>query len=136
VPTSDSLVYLDSSAIVKLAIDEPESSALRAYLLVWPKQASCALARVEAIRAVAPSGSDAVIRAAAVLDRLYLLDLSDSLLRAAAVIGPTISRSLDAIHLAAAVELGGSLSRFVTYDVRLASAARSHGFTVVAPGTA
>ena len=135
-PTSDSLVYLDSSAIVKLAIDEPESSALRAYLLARPEQASCALARVEVIRAVAPSGSDAVTRAADVLDRLHLLDLSDPLLRAAAVIGPAVLRSLDAIHLAAAVELGATLTEFVTYDSRLASAARSRGFTVVAPGTA
>lgn len=42
-------------------------------------------------------------------------------------------RSLDAIHLASALSLGDSLALFVTYDDRLADAARANGISVAAP---
>lgn len=55
-----------------------------------------------------------------------MLTLAGSLL-------PLELRSLDAIHLATASLFGGSLARFITYDGRMASAAESLGWTVVAP---
>lgn len=51
----------------------------------------------------------------------------------AATVGPSSLRTLDAIHLATALGLGAELDAFVTYDNRLAEAARSLGLPVVSP---
>ena len=55
--SGDRATYLDSSALVKLIVAEPETAALRAYLRGRPRLVSCALARVEVVRAVAGGGS-------------------------------------------------------------------------------
>jgi predicted nucleic acid-binding protein len=128
-------VYLDSSALVKLVVREPESAALRRYLGRHATRVSCALARVEVIRAVRAHGSPAVTRARELLKRLHLLRLDDALLAAAADLDPLVIRSLDAIHLAAARMLASDLAALVTYDVRMAQAAVGIGLTNVAnPG--
>lgn len=115
--------YLDSSALVKLVVREPESDALASYLEAHPQRVSCALARVEVVRAVRPHGPAAAARARRLLARLGLLRLDDALLDAAADIEAIALRSLDAIHLAAARTLGDELRSLVTYDARMASAA-------------
>jgi uncharacterized protein len=126
-------VYLDSSALVKLVVREPESSALQRYLRRRPRRVSCALARVEVVRAVRPQGTDAINRARRVLERLNLLRLDDPLLEAAAQLdGPSL-RSLDAIHLAAAHALGAELESVVTYDLRMTGAATGLGLRVASP---
>ncbi len=132
-PRPSTAVYLDSSALVKLVVAEPESPALRRYLRRRPTRVSCALARVEVVRAVRPHGPDVVARARRVLARVRLLRLDDVLLDAAAVIDPAVLRSLDAIHVAAAQSFGGSLGSLVTYDVRLREAAEQLGLAVAAP---
>ena len=127
------MVYLDSSALVKLVVVEPESSALRGYLAAEPERASCALARVEVIRAVRPHGPSTVSRAQRLLQRLNLVEVDDELLEAAAALDPRILRSLDAIHVAAAQLLGEELTAVVTYDRRMAAAAQLLDLTVAAP---
>jgi hypothetical protein len=131
---SDNVVYLDSSALVKLVIVEPESGALRRYLRARPRRASCALARVEVARAVRSHGPEAITRARRLLRRLDLVRLDDELLDDAASLDTGVLRSLDAIHLAAARTLGDQLRAVVTYDERMASAAGLLGLTVDAPG--
>jgi predicted nucleic acid-binding protein len=134
VPTSDRTVYLDSSAIVKLVIAEEESDSLLQFLSECTSQLSCGLALVEVMRVAKQRGPEPARRARAVLGQLDLLRLDDTLLEDAAQLGPATLRSLDAIHLAAALALGSSLDQIVTYDIRLAEAARVHGLTVVSPG--
>jgi predicted nucleic acid-binding protein len=90
------------------------------------------LARVEVIRAVRPHGPKAIDRARRVLAALDLLALDDELLDTAAMLDPPI-RSLDAIHLAAALRLGGALGDLVTYDTRMAEAARTVGLVTSRP---
>lgn len=131
-PRSGSASYLDSSALVKLVVAEPESTALRRHLKRWPVRASCGLARVEVVRAVRPQGPEVIDRARRLLGAVDLLALDEELLDAAAVLDPPI-RSLDAIHLAAALRLGGALGEFVTYDARLAEAARKVGVATSRP---
>jgi len=126
-------LYLDSSAIVKLVVREPESTALRRYLRSDEARFSCGLARVEVVRAVRPHGARAVSRARAVLGRIDLLRLDDALLDAAARMDPSSLRSLDAIHLAAAMALGNDLAALVTYDVRMADAAAELAVPVASP---
>jgi hypothetical protein len=124
--------YVDSSALVKLAVREPESAALRRYLARRRPLVSSALARTEVVRALLPLGPDAIRRGRDVLARLDLLRINDRLLDAAGL-APADLRSLDAIHLASAEQFGSDLRAFVTYDERLATAARDRGFRVIRP---
>lgn len=125
--------YLDASAIVKLVVREPESVALEGWLdedryaLV-----SCALVRTEVVRAAAPRGPEAVLRARRLLDRLDLIVLDDELLDLAGDLHQPL-RSLDAIHVAAALELGEQLEALVTYDTQMTRAAEELGLPVAAP---
>jgi predicted nucleic acid-binding protein len=127
------MVYLDSSALVKLVVREPESRALRAYLRREPQRLSCALARTEVLRAVRPIGPAAVETARRLLRHVDLVRLDDALLDAAGMLEPLALRSLDAIHLAAAQLVAPALRAIVTYDRRMADAAASLGFPVAAP---
>ena len=126
------LVYLDSSAIVKLVVREPESAALRRFLGAGRQLAASALARTEVARALLPLGEGARARGDDVLDRIELVRVSDRVLALAGALEPPGLRSLDAIHLATA-RLVGRLSCVVTYDARMAAAARAMGWRVAAP---
>jgi hypothetical protein len=126
-------VYLDSSALVKLVVAEPHSAALRRRLRGEPDRVSCALARVEVVRAVRPHGPAAIVRARNLLRRLDLVRIDDDLLDAAASLDGGVLRSLDAIHLAAAQLLGDELTSLITYDERMMVAAGTLGLTVSAP---
>lgn len=134
VPTNaDRVVYIDSSALVKLVVREPGSSALRRFLRRHARRASCALARVEVVRAVRLHGAPAVTRARRLLERIDLIRLDDALLDSAADLRPTPLRSLDAVHLAAARAFAERLEVVVTYDERMATAAEELGILVAAP---
>jgi predicted nucleic acid-binding protein len=127
------LTYLDSSAIVKLAVAEPESRALRRYLSRRTGLVSSALARTEVARALMPAGPEAVTRGEEVLRRLQLLRVNDRVLREAGRMQPTELRSLDAIHLASARQLGPTVQQIVTYDERMADIAQVSGWSVASP---
>lgn len=125
--------YLDSSAIVKLAVAEPESAALRRYLRRRAPLVSSALARTEVARALLPSGPDAVRRGQEVLGGLELARVNDRVLEAAGALLPAEVRSLDAIHLATAQEFGDDLALLITYDDRMKAAAHDLGMKVSSP---
>ena len=125
--------YLDASAIVKLAVAERESTALRKYLSRRRPLVSSALSRTEVLRALLPIGDEAVKRAHEVLTRIDLARVNDRVLLAAGGLSPVEMRSLDAIHLATALDLGSDLARIITYDDRTASAAQALGLAVASP---
>lgn len=131
--SADRALYLDSSAIVKLAIAEPESAALRRYLRRRQPLVVSALARTEVARALLPLGPGALQRGQDVLTRIDLIRISDRILMDAGSLLPAQLRSLDAIHLATMRQLGASLRRLITYDVKLADAAAQLGIDTVAP---
>jgi predicted nucleic acid-binding protein len=126
-------IYLDSSAIVKLAVHEPESLALRRYLRRRQSLVSSALARAEVLRALLPAGEEAISRGRAVLQRIDLVRVNDRILSAAGVLRPPELHSLDAIHLATAQELGNDVRTLVTYDDRMVAAAKQLGYPIVQP---
>lgn len=128
-----SATYLDSSAIVKLAVREAESLALRRYLRRRRPLVTSSLARTEVLRALLPGGDDAVAAGRKVLTRLDQVRISNRVLDEAATLLPAETRPLDAIHLATAGQLGQDLGALVTYDDRMAEAARHIGHRVVAP---
>lgn len=126
--------YLDSSAIVKLVIAEPESGALRRYLRRRKPHITSALSGAEVARALLSLGPAAQRRGDAVLACIDAVRVSGTVLRAAAGLLPADLRTLDAIHLATAQQLGHDLARVVTYDVRMQAAAQYLGLDVAAPG--
>jgi predicted nucleic acid-binding protein len=129
------IVYLDSSAIVKLVIRERESGALFDWLRDRPERVSSVVSRVEVLRALRRAGAPpaTVRRAGDLLDRISLMAVDRPVLDAASAIGPRDLRSLDAIHLATALSLAGDLAGLVTYDSRLAAAAARSGVGVWSP---
>jgi len=127
--------YLDSSAIVKFAVEEAESEAIaswRAGLEFDDVVMTCELSIVEVLRAVRRvDGAEEI--ALTHLDALDHLVMDRDLLLAAGRLDPTKLRTLDAIHLAAAMAAGDELAGVVTYDARMADAARQLGLTTLAP---
>jgi predicted nucleic acid-binding protein len=131
--SAEGATYLDSSAIVKLAVAEPESAALRRYLRRRRTLVSSSLAKAEVARALLPLGGQAVRRGQEVLARLELIRISDRILAAAGQLLPAELSTLDAIHLATALELGSDLAGVVTYDGRLRAAAAAIACPVATP---
>jgi predicted nucleic acid-binding protein len=130
-------LYLDASAIVKLAIREPETSALESMFVHCRAAFSSKLSRLECTRAVSRAAGQ---RAVATLDQafeaLVLHEINDAVLARAGVLKPMTLRSLDAIHLATAMLLGLPDLSFVTYDEKLLRAAEMQGLSVAQPGRA
>lgn len=132
---SPSVTYLDSSALIKLVVEEAESEALRSYLGTDPLLlTSCALARTEVLRSVGPLGTKAMVAGRALVRRLHLIAIDDALLERAATLQPATLRTLDAIHLATAMSIGDDLSALVAYDRRLVGAASGVGLPTASPG--
>lgn len=125
--------YLDSSAIVKLAVREPETDALRRHLRRRRTLLTSALARTEVLRALLPAGEGALSAGRRVLSGISVVRLNDRVLGDAGVLLPIGLRSLDAIHLATAERIGTDLGEIVTYDQRMASTARQLGLKVSSP---
>jgi predicted nucleic acid-binding protein len=118
---------------VKLPLREAEFNPLLAELSRWDGYVSSALLGVEAVRACARYGDRYAVDAQTFLMDVALLPLDDSLLAEAASIGPHTIRSLDALHLATALSIRDEVGAFITYDLRLAEAARSHDLDVACP---
>ena len=127
------IAYLDSSAIVKTVIEEPESKALRQFLRDFEIHASAELARTEVLRAVRRANANAVPRAYEAFERLVLIAVTESLLDAAGTLDPPELRTLDAIHLAAARTVAAQLGALVTYDARMTRAGSALAFPVATP---
>lgn len=129
--------YLDASAIVKLATAEPESVALRTWLHGQSPLVTSRISSVEVARAVGRKGGGSAARGrAAVREALASLDVTELDARIAdlaAELRPPTLRAMDAIHLASVLVLEGEVEIVVTYDARLADAARAAGLQVAAP---
>jgi predicted nucleic acid-binding protein len=130
-------VYLDASAIAKLFLDEAGTRELAAVIATATERATSIVSLIEVPRAVArrrPSMTLAEIDA--VSSRIVVIGLDDAIATRAAALPPTSLRTLDSIQLASALELVPDLESFVTYDTRLAEAARAAGLRVSSPGLA
>lgn len=132
------MIYLDSSAILKLVRQEAETAALQGWLLDQPDEAAVTseLGRVEVLRVARRFGDAAIAEARALVGDLDLVPLNRVVQDLSVELGDAALRTLDALHLASALLLGDTLTALVTYDQRLATATRSQGLNVVAPGNA
>jgi len=132
------VIYLDSSALLKLLHEEPESAALANCLSTHADgpMVSSELAKVEVLRACRRVNPDALPAARGLLAQLDLIPLTSDLVDDAADIGEVTLRSLDAIHLASALSIRSDLAGFIAYDLRLGDAAVAVGLTLLRPGRA
>lgn len=134
------LFYADTSALVKLVRDEPESAALRTFLdradVVTSELVLAELPR--AVRratatALGPERARLLARAEAVLEAVALVAIDRPLLLGAGALDEPSLRTLDAVHLAAALFVEPT-DGFVGYDERQSAAARLAGLRTYSPG--
>ncbi|ODT11554.1 MAG: pilus assembly protein [Microbacterium sp. SCN 70-18] len=123
--------YLDTSAAMKLLIDEPESEALSLTLVGSGRRLAASwLLHTELHRAAGRNPSDIPLDSIALLlDTVTLVDITRGDLLSAGTHAPL--RSNDAIHLATALRIGAD--EVVTYDAELSTAATAAGLSVIAP---
>jgi hypothetical protein len=125
---------------VKLVRAEPETDALRAFL-VDSDLLSSELALTEVPRAIRRAAAqDPTLMpepllnlGGEILDAVALLPVDRALLAAAGALEEPVLRALDAIHLAAAIDVS-PIDAFVSYDERQSAAARLAGLRTVSPG--
>jgi predicted nucleic acid-binding protein len=127
-----SAAYVDASALTKLALDEPDSVAMRRWYVERDRIVASRIGLIETRRAVARGPHDPA-RLETIIGSAVAIELDAVIASRAAVVAPPSLRTLDAIHLATALALGPDLDAFVTYDDRLAEAARALGLPVVRP---
>ncbi len=126
------LAYADASALAKLILTEPASEAFHRWYVEAERVATSRIGIVETDRASRRRPHDAD-RREFILRDVDVMEIDPAIARAAGAVQPPALRTLDAIHLASALSLGPELDAFVTYDDRLADAARMLGLPVVRP---
>ena len=125
---------VDSSAIVKLIVDEPKSQSFGTWLKNCKHDLFVSeIAHTEVARAIARVDTSLHGQLKTVLERFGTIRVTSQILTIAGVLTPTNLRTLDAIHLASCLILGDDLKGFVTYDTAQADAASHNGITVLAP---
>jgi uncharacterized protein len=127
-------VYLDTSVLGRVLLDEPDTPAIRRELDRFERHISSRLLSVELHRLGLRENMLAYV--ADLLSGKVLIPLNEEILAAAEIIAPPAVATLDAVHLATAVSLSnaGKLDALMTYDKQLAAGAREHGLEVLAPG--
>lgn len=132
------MIYLDSSALVKLVRHERETPGLLTWLRERASAAlvSSCLAEVEVARAIRRYDPTALANIPGVMTRMYRVEIDARIRAMAAAYEDAALRSLDAIHLATAELLAREsqdLEAFVAYDERLLVAAKRRDLVVAMP---
>jgi uncharacterized protein len=128
------LIYVDTSALLRIVFPDSTSPAVE-RLVDDPAAAliSSALLAVEARRGTLRRAPRRLPRTDQLLGRVELVEISDAVVESAGRLPDPVLRSLDAIHLATALLIREDVEALLTYDDRLAAAAREHGLEVAAP---
>ncbi len=143
------MIYIDTSALLKVLQNEPESPAVEMAVAGEAEVVISSLARLEAqvqLKAAWRGGDYSKARYQSIVGQLdAFADIRPfrfatlaggiflTALRQDAAAGPLHLRTLDRLHLAAMEDLG--LTRLMTHDVNQADAAKVLGFEVVSPGS-
>jgi predicted nucleic acid-binding protein len=131
------VIYLDSSALMKLVREEAETAALSAWLSTQPEMpvVTSELGRIEVLRAARRAGGAALTEARAVIGDIDLVPLDRGVQDLACDIGEAPLRTLDALHLASAVLVRNDLAAFVAYDHRLLDAGEAAALPITSPSS-
>lgn len=125
-------VYVDTSALAALLVDQPQSEALLTWLDGTDEElVSTDLLETE-LRRVAVRESLRQDDVTALLDGVSVAALDRAVYRGAGYLPMPYLRTLDALHLEAAIRLDATA--VLTYDRCLADAARTAGLDVYSPG--
>jgi predicted nucleic acid-binding protein len=134
------ILYVDTSALLKLLVREAESTAIERELVRWPSLATSIVTEVELPRAVARARQDrpdAVIDGSLILQGVIasaaIIELTEDIVIAARSVAPVHVGALDAIHIASALSLDEELAGVATYDNRMADALVRADVNVIAP---
>ena len=129
------MIYLDSSALVKLALTEAETPGLIGWLTdrAGLPLVSSIIHRTEVPRAVWRADPSALPRSYRQVRGVEKIALTTDVLDLAATLPPPRMRSIDAIHLASALSVRRDLTAFVAYDTRLLAAATDAGLPTTSP---
>lgn len=130
------MIYLDTSAAIKLVIEEDESEELERWLRAQQdiSMVTSDLTRIELVRSVVRRNPLAVPQALNLLGGFDLLRIDEQVVVAAQSLPGPALRTLDAIHLASALRIRASLTTVLAYDKRLLAAAKAHGLRTQSPG--
>ncbi len=130
-------IYVDSSALLKLYLDEPDSDACEELMLSDPSWITARLTAIEVRRNLVRELKGSVLGQARDQFRrdweaMTVVELTPDVCELAADLAEVHeARTLDALHLAAAQHAGSGRLPFVTYDLRQARAARGLGWSVL-----
>jgi uncharacterized protein len=134
------ILYVDTSALLKLLVREAESAVIEQELVLWPNLATSIVTEVELPRAVARAREDrpdAVIDGSLILQGVVasaaIIELDQDIVAAARRVDPVHVGALDAIHIASALSLDKDLAGVATYDIRMTDALERLDVTVLAP---
>ena len=130
------MIYIDTSALVKLVVAEAESSELIDWLNANSEHplATSVVGHIELLRAAARLSSAAVAAAQRLAATIDAFVLTDGIARLASGLAPAELRTLDAIHLATAHFHRDQLVAVCAYDRRLVAAANDQRLPVATPG--
>jgi len=127
-------LYLDTSALGRILLAEPDAAAIRQTLARYDAWWSSALLIVELRRLAARENLEAI--AERLLSGVRTVAVDAASLERASRLQPSEVRTLDAIHLDAAVELHGrsEVAAVLTYDRQVQTGCAHHGLPIEAPG--
>ncbi len=128
-----STVYVDTSVLARVLLDEPDRQLIGHSLVTFDRRVASRLLGVE-LRRVGLR-RELSSRAETLLADVSLLPIDEQTLAAAETLTPSSVGTLDAIHLATALRLAAEdkLDALMTYDKRLAQGAEEHGLAVLTP---
>lgn len=126
-------LYIDTSALARVMLGEPDAPAITAALAAFEQHFSSRLLAIE-LRRVALREAMPVV-ADALLGSVALVPMNEAILVHAETVLPATVATLDALHLSTALHLNraGLITTLLTYDERLAAGARTHGLPTIAP---
>jgi predicted nucleic acid-binding protein len=127
------LIYLDTSALLKLITPEEHSEALAAFVDARVDFTSSTLLAVEARRDALRRAPQTLPRVDVFLSGVELIAMSTVVVENASRLPDPGLRSLDAIHLATALLVRNELDLLLAYDRRLLDAAEAHGLPTASP---
>lgn len=127
-------VYIDTSVLGRVLLDEPDKQAIQRDLAKFDKRVASRLLRIE-LRRVGLR-RELLDRVNTLVADVSLIPIDNQILTATETLTPSAVGTLDAIHLATALRLSreAKLDALMTYDKQLADGAREHGLPVVSPG--
>lgn len=127
------MIYLDASALITWVVRRPNVDELEEFVSAQVMETcTSTIGLIETVRTCDRLGSFPRLMTTLRDDHVEIAVTPR--IRDAAVHVPGPIRSLDAVHIASAETLGSTLTSLVTYDIRMAEAARGVGLPVAMPG--